>query len=73
MVFLRAIADRCSIEVFGGQGEVVITDLLFPASSGFGLFAEGGVAVLDSLTLYPLSRTTGSYGIYADKADAVVA
>lgn len=53
---LRIILDRSSVEVFGGDGEAVITDLIFPdpADIGMSLFAEGGTARLVSMDIFPL-------------------
>lgn len=49
-VELRILVDWSSVEVFGGRGEAVITDQIFPSpdSDGIQLFAEGGTARLDS-------------------------
>lgn len=43
-VRIRVLVDRSSVEVLGGQGEVVITDLVYPraTSTGVEVFAEGG-------------------------------
>ena len=56
---IKILLDWSSVEVFGGAGEAVITDLIFPDpdSDGVELFAEGGSARLDKLTL----RHLGSY------------
>ncbi|MFE2916803.1 GH32 C-terminal domain-containing protein [Kitasatospora indigofera] len=58
-VHVRVVVDASSVEVFGGQGQAVITDQIFPdsGSQGVQLFAEGGTARLDSLKLWHL----GSY------------
>nr|BFD89831.1 hypothetical protein KitaXyl93_11910 [Kitasatospora sp. Xyl93] len=58
-IHIRVVVDWSSVEVFGGQGEAVITDQVFPdpGSQGVQLFAEGGSARLDTLTLWHL----GSY------------
>ena len=58
-VRLRVLLDWSSVEVFGGAGEAVITDLIYPDqdSDGVELFAEGGSARLDKLELWHL----GSY------------
>ncbi|MFC5661927.1 GH32 C-terminal domain-containing protein [Kitasatospora misakiensis] len=58
-VHLRVVVDSSSVEVFGGQGEAVITDQIFPDpdSQGVQLFAEGGPVRLDGLKLWHL----GSY------------
>ncbi len=43
-VRLHVLVDSCSVEVFGNDGETVITDLIFPepASDGVALYAQGG-------------------------------
>jgi fructan beta-fructosidase len=43
---LRVLVDRCSVEVFVGDGEAVLTELVFPspASRGLRLYAAGGRA-----------------------------
>ncbi|MET8505638.1 GH32 C-terminal domain-containing protein [Streptomyces sp. NPDC004787] len=50
---LRVLVDWSSVEVFGGAGEAVITDQIFPgpSSDGLRLFAEGGTARLDAATV----------------------
>ncbi|KAK4143406.1 glycosyl hydrolase [Dichotomopilus funicola] len=50
-VKLRVVVDVCSIEVFGGQGEVVISDLIFPdvSADGVSLGVSGGSVVLGSV------------------------
>jgi levanase len=52
-VRLRILVDWSSVEVFADRGQRVITDQIFPASSsdGVGLFAEGGSAAVDALTI----------------------
>ncbi|WP_406054278.1 GH32 C-terminal domain-containing protein [Streptomyces sp. NBC_01077] len=46
---LRILVDWSSVEVFGGEGEAVITDQIFPSpdSDGVRIFAEGGSVRLD--------------------------
>ncbi|MFI8321648.1 GH32 C-terminal domain-containing protein [Streptomyces sp. NPDC085529] len=53
---LRILVDRSSVEVFGGEGEAVITDQIFPSpdSDGIRLFAEGGTARLDSARVWQM-------------------
>ena len=53
---LRLFLDRCSVEVFGANGEFAMTNLLFPASpyTSLTLSAEGGAARMEHLTVYPL-------------------
>ena len=47
--------------MFGGAGEAVITDLIFPdpGSDGVELFAEGGSARLDKLEVSRLGSYRG--------------
>jgi levanase/fructan beta-fructosidase len=51
---LRILVDECSVEVFGGEGQVVISNLIFPntASDGFSLTTNGGNADLYSVEVY---------------------
>jgi levanase len=58
-VRIKVLLDWSSVEVFGGDGEAVITDLIFPDpdSDGVELFAEGGSARLEKLEV----RRLGSY------------
>ncbi|MFE2985001.1 GH32 C-terminal domain-containing protein [Streptomyces sp. NPDC059262] len=58
-VKLRILVDESSIEVFGGSGETVITDQIFPdpISQGVQVFAENGSVKLDQANLWHL----GSY------------
>lgn len=53
---LHILVDSSSVEVFGNDGEVVITDRVFPdpRSGRVELFADGGSARLVSLELWPL-------------------
>ncbi|MEU3935861.1 GH32 C-terminal domain-containing protein [Streptomyces sp. NPDC029044] len=55
-VKLRILVDWSSVEVFGGDGEAVITDQVFPdpSSTGVEVFAEGGTATLDVLRAWQL-------------------
>jgi fructan beta-fructosidase len=55
-VRLRILVDWSSVEVFGGHGQTVITDQVFPSASseGIALFAEGGRARVDSLRIRSL-------------------
>ncbi|MER6184200.1 GH32 C-terminal domain-containing protein [Streptomyces sp. NPDC001652] len=58
-VTLRILVDWSSVEVFGGSGEAVITDQIFPdpASQGVQVFAENGSVKLDQAVVWHL----GSY------------
>jgi fructan beta-fructosidase len=53
---LRILVDRSSVEVFGGSGEAVITDQIFPdpSSTGVEVFAEDGTATLDLMQAWQL-------------------
>jgi sucrose-6-phosphate hydrolase SacC (GH32 family) len=55
-VRLTVLVDRSSVEVFGGVGQSVITDLIYPdlASQGVAVYAKGGSVRLTSLTVTPL-------------------
>ena len=65
-VRLRVYVDAASVEVFGGHGECVITDQIFPNgnSPACSLFAEGGDVTVDHLEVTPLttSAPSGSRG-----------
>ena len=53
---LRILVDRSVVEVFAGEGEVAITDRVFPSPSSMGLslFEEGGDARVVSLDAWQL-------------------
>ncbi|MGW8363972.1 GH32 C-terminal domain-containing protein [Streptomyces wedmorensis] len=55
-VKLRILVDWSSVEVFGGSGEVAITDQIFPdpASQGVQVFAENGSVRLDKAVVWHL-------------------
>ncbi|OLZ74394.1 glycosyl hydrolase family 32 [Streptomyces sp. IMTB 2501] len=55
-VKLRILVDRSSVEVFGGSGEAVITDQIFPHpdSRGVRVFAENGSVNLDKAVVWHL-------------------
>lgn len=54
---LRLIVDSSSVEVFANDGEVAMTDQIFPdpASTGLSVFADGGNAQVKSLTAWNLA------------------
>ncbi|MEV6293833.1 GH32 C-terminal domain-containing protein [Streptomyces sp. NPDC051896] len=56
-VKLRILLDWSSVEVFGGSGEAVITDQIFPdpAAQGVQVFAENGSVKLDQAGLWHLN------------------
>jgi sucrose-6-phosphate hydrolase SacC (GH32 family) len=51
VVHLRVLVDECSIEVYGGEGQVVLSELIFPssASDGLALTTDGGDVLLQSV------------------------
>ncbi|MET7457640.1 GH32 C-terminal domain-containing protein [Streptomyces sp. NPDC005574] len=53
-VRLRVLVDWSSVEVFGGAGEAVITDQIFPdpADEGVQVFAENGSVKLDQARVW---------------------
>ncbi len=55
-VRLRILVDRSVVEVFAGEGEVAITDRVFPSptSTGLSLFERGGSARVVSLDTWKL-------------------
>lgn len=56
---LRIFVDHCSVEVFANDGQVVLTDLIFPdsASNGVALYSIGGEVIMNSFVYYPLLST----------------
>jgi levanase len=55
-VKLRILVDWSSVEVFGGDGQAVITDQIFPdpSSEGIQIFAEGGSVDVDKIKVWQL-------------------
>lgn len=55
---MRVIIDRSSIEVYGNDGQVVLTDQIFPqlSSNGLSTFVSNGNATLNSLKVYPIKK-----------------
>ncbi|OAS89250.1 MULTISPECIES: glycoside hydrolase family 32 protein [Metabacillus] len=56
---LHIFVDWSSVEVFGNDGELVLTDLIFPNenSQDLELYAKGGNVKINSLELYTLRST----------------
>jgi fructan beta-fructosidase len=69
-VRLQVFVDRSSVEVFAANGQVVVTDQIFPApeSDGVALYARGGEARLVSLEAWPLDSIwrTDAAGVKAE-------
>lgn len=59
---LRVLVDWSSVEVFVGDGEVVITEQIFPAgaSDGVRVYAVGGSVVIEALDVWQISAATPS-------------
>lgn len=57
MIRLRIFVDRASVEVFGNDGLVVLSDSIFPdgQSQGLELFTKGSAIDLSALDVYELS------------------
>ncbi|KAJ0417657.1 glycosyl hydrolase family protein [Aspergillus carlsbadensis] len=53
VVHLRVLVDVCSVEVFGGQGEAVISNLIFPdvGADGVALEVGGGTVALGEVVV----------------------
>ncbi|KAH6663760.1 concanavalin A-like lectin/glucanase domain-containing protein [Halenospora varia] len=51
VVHVRVLVDECSVEVYGGEGESVISDLIFHAASsdGLSLTTDEGNVVVESV------------------------
>ena len=58
-VKMHIIVDRSSIEVFGNNGEMVITDQIFPnpSSQNIKVYSKDGNVLLKSLEIYPLKSS----------------
>jgi fructan beta-fructosidase len=56
VVRLHIFVDRASMEVFANEGQVVLTDQIFPCAENNGLevFSDGGETQLNSLDIYSL-------------------
>lgn len=55
---LRILVDRSSVEVFAGDGRVVLSGLFFPDASDkeFKMYTTGGNAKIVNLAIYPFSN-----------------
>ncbi|CAM4088581.1 GH32 C-terminal domain-containing protein [Paenibacillus alkaliterrae] len=55
---MRIFVDKSSVEVFGNDGEAVISSLIFPgaARDGMSFYAKDGNVKVVSLNVYPLSN-----------------
>jgi levanase len=56
-VRLRVLVDRCSVEVFGGVGEVTLSGQVFPAADSDRMSVGGRNARIERLTIWPLTAT----------------
>jgi fructan beta-fructosidase len=59
---LHIFVDRSSVEVFANDGELVMTDRIYPppGSNGIELYSLGGAAKVVSLSYWPLQSIWGS-------------
>ncbi|KFA81228.1 hypothetical protein S40288_07884 [Stachybotrys chartarum IBT 40288] len=57
VVRVRILVDECSVEVYGGEGQAVISNLIFPSTSsdGLALTATGGNVELESVDVLRVS------------------
>jgi sucrose-6-phosphate hydrolase SacC (GH32 family) len=62
VVHLKVLVDWSSVEVFGLDGQVLLTDQIFPDPSSIGIaaFATGGTATLRSLTVNQMRSAWGA-------------
>ena len=60
-VKVHVFVDECSVEVFGNDGQTVITDLIFPSpqSTGVEVYATGGSVRLRTLDVWTLRSACG--------------
>lgn len=56
-VTVRVLVDRCSVEVFGGVGEVTLSGQVFPAGDSDRVSVYGRNARVERLTAWPLAAT----------------
>ena len=61
VVNVRVLVDECSVEVFGGVGQAVISDLIFPAQTSDGLYLStaGGNVALQSVEVFSIQDVMG--------------
>jgi len=54
---LHVIVDRCSVEVFSGDGAVALTEVIYPSpgSDGVAVLAQGGQWLRSVFTVWPLA------------------
>ncbi|MFO3787537.1 glycoside hydrolase family 32 protein [Bacillus mojavensis] len=59
---MRIFVDRSSVEVFGNDGQQVLTDIILPdrSSKGLELYAVNGRVKVNSLTIHPLNKVWGA-------------
>jgi fructan beta-fructosidase len=56
-VTIRVLVDHCSVEVFGGVGEITLSGQVFPAGDSDRVSAYGRNARLERLTAWPVTAT----------------
>ena len=63
VVQLRIVADACSVEVFAGDGDAVLTELVFPQARSTGIRLQGdGPVTLRQISAWPLADAMGLAG-----------
>ncbi|WP_223067883.1 GH32 C-terminal domain-containing protein [Paenibacillus caui] len=74
LIRLRILVDASSVEVFGGDGETVISDLIFPdaARSGMSFYVKDGSAVVKSLKVCPLKNVWTDTPLTGERAQKIV-
>lgn len=76
-VRLTVLVDRCSVEVFGGVGEVALSAQVFPAATSDRVVAYGSVEQVTisrpatTFPAAPASEQTGSHRLRPDRDDDV--
>jgi fructan beta-fructosidase len=60
VIKMRILVDWASVELFANDGQIAMTDTIFPkaTSDGLELFSVGGKVTLKSLIYYPLKSAT---------------
>ncbi|MGP7816628.1 GH32 C-terminal domain-containing protein [Niallia sp. 01092] len=68
---MHIFIDRSSVELFANDGQVTITDQIFPdpSSNSIELFANDGEVTLDSLQVYSLNDIWGKSPLHSDITD----
>lgn len=70
---LHALVDWSSVELFGNDGQQLLSDLIYPdaASMGIEIYTVGGNVTVNSLTYYPMNSADFGYAHTDDSASNV--